>query len=132
MICHILDSCNKELEKEPHNVEILRTRGIAYSIAKKYMQAIDDLLQVINALPSDASSYYLKSDCHFQLGEFEKAKEDYVRATLLERDPAIERGKIENVTVSDETELADIKTILDYEWEKAVRRVFPNIFDEVS
>ncbi|HSH65397.1 MAG TPA: hypothetical protein VLB84_06240, partial [Bacteroidia bacterium] len=57
MICHILDSCNKELQKEPQNVEILRTRGIAYSIAKRYMEAIDDLLRVINALPSDASSY---------------------------------------------------------------------------
>jgi tetratricopeptide (TPR) repeat protein len=129
MICLLLESCNDELAKDPNNIDILKTRAIALSIAKKYIEAIDDLIKVINASPDDVTSYYMKSDCHFQLGEFEKAKEDYFRAALLEDNPNIERKYIENVTVPEETELSDIEKILDYEWTKTVYESFPEIID---
>lgn len=127
MICHILEGCNRELIKEPNNVEILRTRGIAYNLAKKYLKAIEDLSKVLSALPDDVSSYYLKSDCHYQLGEIEQAKKDFMRAALLEDNPNIERTQIENVFVPEETELADIVKILEFERNKAILKSFPDL-----
>ena len=56
MICHLLEACNKELLNEPNNIEILRTRGIAYNIAQKYGEAISDFIEVLKALPEDVSS----------------------------------------------------------------------------
>lgn len=129
MICLLLESCNDELAKDPNNIAILKTRAIALSIARKYIEAIEDLIKVINASPDDVTSYYMKSDCYFQLGEFEKAKEDYFRAVLLEDNPNIEKKYIENVTVPEETELSDIEKILDYEWNKAVSESFPEIIN---
>jgi len=129
MICHLLEACNRELLKEPNNMEILRTRGVMFNIAKKYNEAINDFIEVLKALPEDASSYYLKSDCHYQLGEFEKAKQDFMRATLLEDNPNIDKKYIENVLVPDKTELADIEKILEYERNKAILKSFPDLAD---
>lgn len=130
MICHILEGCNKALLKEPNNVELLRTRGIAFNLAKKYVEAIDDFLKVIKAMPEDASSYYLKSDCHFQLGEFEQAKQDFMRAALLEDNPDIDKAQIENIIVPDETELADVVKILEFEKNKAILKIFPDLISD--
>ncbi len=127
MICHLLEACNREHLKDPNNVEILRTRGIMFNIANKYNEAINDFIEVLKALPEDASSYYLKSDCHYQLGELEKAKEDFMRATLLEDNPNIDKKYIENVLVPDKTELADIEKILEYERNKAILKNFPDL-----
>jgi len=127
MICYLLETCNKALLKEPNNMEILRTRGIAFNIAQKYGEAISDFIEVLKALPDDVSSYYLKSDCHYQLGEFEKAKQDFMRAALIEDNPNIEKSQIENVLVPDETELAEIEKILEYERNKAILKSFPDL-----
>ena len=61
MLCHVVESCNKELLKAPNNIEILRTRGIAFNIAQKYGEAINDFISVLKVSPGDVSSYYLKS-----------------------------------------------------------------------
>ena len=108
-------------------MEILRTRGIAFNIAQKYGEAISDFIEVLKALPDDVSSYYLKSDCHYQLGEFEKAKQDFMRAALIEDNPNIEKSQIENILVPDETELAEIEKILEYERNKAILKSFPDL-----
>jgi tetratricopeptide (TPR) repeat protein len=129
MLCHVVESCNKELLKEPNNIAILKTRGIALNIAQKYNEAINDFVKVLKALPDDFSSYYLKSDCHYQLGEFIKAKQDFMRAALLEDNPNIERSYIENILVPEETELKEVEKILEYERNKAILKIFPDIAD---
>lgn len=130
MIRHVLEGCDKALLKEPNNVELLRTRGIAFNLAKKYAEAIDDFLKVLNAMPEDASSYYLKSDCHYQLGEFEQAKQDFMRAALLEDNPDIDKSEIKNVIVPEETELEDIVKILEFEKNKAILKSFPDLISD--
>ena len=120
MFRSLLESCNELLLEDPNNIDLIRTRGIALIVAQKYVEAINDLIEVLKALPDDVCSYYLKSDCHFQLREFEQAKQDFIRATLLEDNPNIERRYIENVLVPDETELGDIGKILEYERNKAI------------
>ena len=130
MIRHVLEGCNKALLKEPNNVELLRTRGIAFNLAKKYAEAIEDFLKVLNAMPEDASSYYLKSDCHYQLGEFEQAKQDFMRAALLEDNPDIDKSEIENIIVPEETELEDIVKILEFEKNKAILKSFPDEIED--
>ncbi len=132
MICHLLEGCNKALLNEPNNIEILRTRGIAFNIAQKYNEAINDFIAVLKASPDDVSSYYLKSDCHYQLGEFEKAKQDFMRATLLEDNPNIEKSYIENVLVPDETELKEVEKILEYERNKAILKSFPDLTEDTK
>lgn len=127
MICGFLDSCNEKLKQEPNNINILRTRGVLYSLAQKYGEAINDFIAVLKAFPDDFSSYYLKSDCHYQLGEFEKSKQDFMRAALLEDNPNIEKSYIENVLVPAETELKEIEKILEYERNKAILRSFPDL-----
>ncbi|MCC7302395.1 MAG: hypothetical protein IT233_07125 [Bacteroidia bacterium] len=132
MICHLLETCNKVLLDDPNNIDILRTRGIAFNLAKKYVEAIDDFINVLKALPDDVSAYYLKSDCHYQLGEFEQAKRDFMRAALLEDNPNIERTQIENVIVPEETELADVKKILEFERNKAILKSFPDLISDTT
>ncbi len=130
MICHLLDSCNKELLKDPDNMEILKTRGIALNLAMKYEEAINDFIKVLKVFPGDVSLYYLKSDSHYELGEYEQAKQDFMRAALLEDNPDIDKSHIENVLVPEETELKEVETILDYERNKAILKNFPCLEEE--
>ena len=132
MLCHVVESCSKELLKEPNNIVILRTRGIAFNIAQKYNEAISDFIEILKVLPGDVSAYYLKSDCHYQLGEFEKAKQDFMRAALLEDNPNIEKTYIENILVPDETELKEIEKILEYERNKAILKSFPDFAEDTK
>lgn len=125
MVCHLLETCNTILLKEPKNIEILKTRAIALNIAQKYEEAIIDFIAILKLLPGDIDSYYLKSDCHYQLGEFEKAKQDFIRASLLENDPNTERSLIENVLVPKETELITIEKTLEYERNKLILKFSP-------
>lgn len=132
MLCHVVESCNKELLKEPDNIVILRTRGIAFNIAQRYNEAISDFIEILKVLPGDVSAYYLKSDCHYQLGEFEKAKQDFMRAALLEDNPNIEKNYIENVLVPDETTLDEIEKVLEYERNKAILKSFPDLAEDIK
>lgn len=117
---------------EPGNAEILKTRGITFNIAQKYDEAINDFIDVLKIFPYDVSSYYLKSDCHYQLGEFEKAKQDFMRAVLLEDNPDIEKKQIENILVPDETTLEEIEKILEYERNKVILKSFPNLSEDTK
>lgn len=132
MVCGFLDTCNEKLKRAPHDINILRTRGILYSLAEKYNKAISDFIEVLKEFPGDVSSYYLKSDCHYQLGEFEKAKQDFMRAVLLEDNPDIEKKQIENILVPNETTLEEIEKILEYERNKAILSSFPDLAEDTK
>ena len=131
LIGDILDACNKQLLKEPDNIEILMARGVALNLAERYTDAITDFVKIIKKT-SNVSSYYLKSDCHYQLQEFEEAKKDFMRATLLEDNPDMDMKDIEDVLVPDETELEEVELILEYERNKAILKSFPNLSEDIN
>lgn len=137
--CHLLfellDSCNEKLKMEPENIEIIRLRGIIYNLAEMYDKAIKDLDKVIKGLPHDQSAYYLRSDCHFNKGEFNLAKQDYLRALKIEFKDNSEfvTGYTEQIiseaTLND-SEKSDIKKILSYEKNSAILNYLPALDDD--
>ena len=106
-------------------------RGVALNLAERYTDAITDFVKIIKKT-SNVSSYYLKSDCHYQLQEFEEAKKDFMRATLLEDNPDMDMKDIEDVLVPDETELEEVELILEYERNKAILKSFPNLSEDIN
>jgi tetratricopeptide (TPR) repeat protein len=130
MICGFLDSCNEKLRQEPDNISIIRTRGILYNLAEKYDKAITDFECIIDEMPSDVSAYYLKSDCHFNKGEFDLAKRDYMRALKLQFDTKFTDSAIENAVIIDEQDLKDIEKVLEYEKNQAILNFLPNLIAE--
>lgn len=130
MICGFLDSCNERLKQEPNNIEIIRVRGMLYSLAEKYDQAINDFKSIIETMPSDASAYYLKSNCHFNIGEFDLAKRDYMRALKLEFDTKITEDDIERAVIIDAQDLNDIEKVLEHEKKQALRNYLPEFVEE--
>lgn len=129
MICGFLDSCNERLKQEPDNIEIIRIRGMLYSLAEKYDQAISDFKLIIETTPTDASAYYLKSDCHFNMGDFDLAKRDYMRALKLQFDTSITEGDIEVAVIIDAQDLKDIEKVLEYEKEQAFQNYLPEFVE---
>lgn len=127
MICGFIDSCNEKLKQTPDNIKILRTRGILYNLAEKYDNAITDFQRIIDTMPSDASAYYLKSDCYFNKGEFDLAKRDYMRALKLQFDTKITDASIENAAIIDAQDLKDIEKVLEYEKNQAILNFLPNL-----
>lgn len=130
MICGFIDSCNEKLKQEPDNINILRTRGILYNLAEKYDKAITDFERIIDTMPSDASTYYLKSDCYFNKGEFDLAKRDYMRALKLQFDTKLTDNSIENAVIIDGQDLKDIEKVLEYEKNQAILNYLPNLMAE--
>ncbi|MGQ0827972.1 MAG: tetratricopeptide repeat protein [Bacteroidota bacterium] len=130
MVCGFIDTCNEKLKQEPNNIDIIRTRGILYNLAEKYDKAITDFERIINEMPSDVSAYYLKSDCHFNKGEFDLAKRDYMRALKLQFDTKITDSAIEKAVVIDEQDLKDIEKVLEYEKNQAILNFLPNLIAE--
>lgn len=132
MVCGFIDTCNEKLKQEPDNLDIIRTRGILYNLAEKYDKAITDFERIINEIPADISAYYLKGDCHFNKGEFDLAKRDYMRALKLQFDTKITDIAIENAVIIDEKDLKDIETVLEYEKNQAILSYLSDLIAETD
>lgn len=130
MICEFLDSCSEKIKQEPDNIDVIRIRGILYNLAEKYDKAITDFEKIIATMPSDASAYYLKSDCYFNKGEFDLAKRDYMRALKLQFDTKITDSSIGDAVILDEQDLKDIEKVLEYEKNQAILNFLPNLIAE--
>lgn len=130
MVCGFIDTCNEKLKQEPDNLDIIRTRGILYDLAEKYDKAITDFERIINEIPADISAYYLKGDCHFNKGEFDLAKRDYMRALKLQFDSKLTDSSIENAVIIDGQDLKDIEKVLEYEKNQAILNYLPNLMAE--
>lgn len=126
MVFELLEACNKKIEGEPNNIEIIKLRGIIYIVAHEYDKAITDLNKIISNMPEDEIAYYLRSDCHFSKGEYDLAKQDYLRALkiLFKEDKEFVKGHTEKVileaTMDNEEEKATIKKILDHEKQRVL------------
>ena len=133
MILGLLESCNAKLEKEPKNTGIIKLRGIIYIVAQEYDNAISDLNSIINDTPEDDVAYYLRSDCYFNKGDYDLAKQDYLRALklTLKDDEEFVKGHTEQVileaTMESEEEKATIRKILDFEKEGVLFDFVPEL-----
>lgn len=136
MLFELLDSCNAKLKAEPDNIEIIRLRGIIYNVAEMYDKAIKDLNNVISELPNDQAAYYLRSDCHFNQGEYDLAKRDYLRALKIEfrDDQEFVKGyneqTISKATIDSDEEKKDIEKILAHEKNRVVLNYIPSLDDQ--
>lgn len=128
----MLDSCNEKLKQEPDNISILRLRGILFNMAEKYEKALIDFQQLIITMPKDPSLYFLKSDCHFNMGEFNLAKRDFLRALQLDSQPDIPESAIENAVILNAQELKEIEEVLEHEKNKAILQQFPDAIENAS
>lgn len=133
MIVGLLEACNEKLKTELGNMQIVKLRGVLYIVAQEYDKAICDLNKIINDLPEDEAAYYLRSDCHFNKGEYDLAKRDYLRALKiqLKEDEEFVTGHTEKViqeaTMDSEEEKATIKKILDFEKERVLFDLVPEL-----
>lgn len=134
MLVELLESCNEKLELEPDNMEIVKLRGLVFNAAQLYDEAIKDLNDVIQNLPNDESSYYLRSDCNFNKKEFDLAKRDYMRALKIQfkdDDKEFASGYTEEVIeasiVGNEKELESMKKVLEYEKKRVLLSYIPHL-----
>lgn len=121
MVQELLEACNEKLKVDPNNIEIIKLRSVIHLVVHSYDEAITDLNKVINDLPQDENFYYLRSDCHFNKGEYDLAKRDYLRALKIQfkDDTEFVEGyteqEISEATLDNDEEKATIKKILDHE-----------------
>jgi tetratricopeptide (TPR) repeat protein len=119
MVLNFINSCDEILAGEPDNIEMMRQRGLLYTIAGEYDKAIQDFERTIEAYLADAKTYYLKSDCHYNKGEFDQAKRDYMRAVSLQYPAQFTEEDIKRAVILDDQDLNDIKTVVEQEKELA-------------
>lgn len=133
MIFELLEACNEKIKREPNNIGIIKLRGVIYIVAQEYDKAISDLNKIIHDVPEDQVTYYLRSDCYFNKGEYDLAKQDYLRALklTLKDDEEFVTGHTEQVilgaTMDSEEEKAIIKKVLDYEKERVLFDMLPQL-----
>lgn len=133
MVLELLEACNEKLKAEPDNIEIIKLRSVIHLVAHEYDNAIADLNRVIGNMPEDESAYYLRSDCHFNKGEYDLAKQDYLRALKIQfkEDSEFVEGYtntvISEATMDSEEEKANIKKILDYEKKRVLFDYIPQL-----
>lgn len=124
MILDFIKSCDEALAHEPSNAQIMRLRGLMYNVLGEYDKALSDFEQAIKSAPADAVTYYLKSDSHYRKDEFNKAKQDYMRALKLQQDAKFTEEDIIKATVTDSNDLKEIKTVIEFEKEQAILKFF--------
>lgn len=131
MIKELLEACNSKLNTAPERSEILRIRGILYNLSEKYDQAIADLDLVIDTLPHEETTYYLRGHCHYKNENFDLAKQDFIRALKIKDNIKMKdwsEEEILQVKISDEEELKNIEKVLEYEMNRALVNFIPQLY----
>lgn len=78
-----IEDFNRALELEPGNASIYLARANAFDAQGAYEEAMADFLQALQLDPElTAKAIEARADTHYQMGEYDLAREDYVR--LLE------------------------------------------------
>ncbi|MCC6372890.1 MAG: tetratricopeptide repeat protein [Bacteroidia bacterium] len=126
MMMELLGNCNEAIALEPNNLDLIKTRGIVLNIIEKYKEAIRDFSKVLRTSTKDTACYYLRSESYFQLGDYAEAKRDFLKAVNIEQNKGLTTAMLEDPEITKEIELADIKEILAFERQKAIRANFPS------
>jgi tetratricopeptide (TPR) repeat protein len=129
MLLDLLESVNEKLKEEPGNVELSKMRGLVFSLLDRYEDAINEFVTILNILPNDISTYFLKSDCHLNLNEMAQAKREFFRATFLQREENYPEDQAEISDIMDDQERKDIETVLEYEKNLVILKYFSAVED---
>ncbi len=135
MVLELLEACNEKIKVDPNNIEVMRLRSVLLLVANSFDEAIKDLDRIISTMPNDETAYYLRSDCHLNIGEYDLAKQDYLRALKIQfkEDTELVKGYTEqvilNAKMENEEEKKDIMKILDYEKKRALLTFIPQLED---
>ena len=79
-----IDDFNKAIQLNPDYIEVYINRGVVYGVfLEDYSQAIADFNKVIQLNPDYALAYHLRGLCYKELGENDKAQEDFAKAKEL-------------------------------------------------
>jgi len=78
-----LEMLDKALDLDPGHYESLRLRTFTYYASRKYEQMKDDALVMVALQPRDSLGYSLRAIAWHELGQYEKAIEDYDSAIRL-------------------------------------------------
>jgi Tfp pilus assembly protein PilF len=77
-----MSDLNVVLAKRPTDPEALRLRGVAFTSMHQYDKALDDLSGTI-AQRETVESYFLRAKIYEEQSQFDKATNDFRRATQL-------------------------------------------------
>lgn len=120
IILDFIKSCDEILVEDSENIQIQKLRGLMYNIAGEYDKAIKDFEQSIRKMPTDFMAYYLKSTCHYDKGEFDLAKRDYMRGLKMQHSTSFSEEDINNAIILDDKDLSDIRTVIEHEKKQAI------------
>lgn len=124
MFKELLEACKEQLKNNPDDIELIQLRGTLYNWEQSYDEAIRDLNIVIDNSPENENAYLMRGDCYCHTGQYDLAKQDYLRAMKLQfhDDEEFVKGHTEEVistsTIANEEELANIKRVLELEKER--------------
>lgn len=85
-----IDTCfNILIEKNLVNFNAIYSKGKAYVKLKKFHKALEQYTEAIEIEPKDYGSYMERGNCHYELGAFEKAINDYHMVEILKPDEVV-------------------------------------------
>ena len=77
---HSMQDIENYLQTDPENPQILQLLGETSSSLALYHNAVDSLSKVINKNPKNQKAYFERAIAYFEIGNFEKALEDYLKS----------------------------------------------------
>lgn len=138
IVTNALDFCKAALSDVPKDPDILLLRGIVYLTSNQPRNAVVDFTDVIDQVPINERSYFLRSKAYYELEEFDQALKDCIKA-MREGDPKsygftddqiekMESGlsDVKDINVITDRELQNTLILLadKYKGSKAVRNLF--------
>jgi tetratricopeptide (TPR) repeat protein len=88
-----LNDYNKSIEIEPYSSSYLFNRAFLYQVTNKLQEAIADYDTVIELDPDNYTALTNRGEAHFELGNKEQAKEDFLKAKAMNYQEAINNLK---------------------------------------
>ena len=79
------------IAKAPDDSAAWAYRGLARTAHGQFMRALADYDEALRLDPENADAFMARADIHFELGNDERADEDYARA--VELDPDLDRDE---------------------------------------
>lgn len=116
IISEAMSFCREALLSTPKDPDILLLRGITYLTSGQPKNAVLDFTEVIDSVPVNEKSYFLRSKAYHELDEFDLSLRDYIRA-MRDGDHKSYSYTDEEIEVmtSSNTDVKDINNVTDLE-----------------
>jgi len=121
IITDVMSFCAATLSAVPKDPDILLLRGIVYLTSNRPKNAVLDFTDVIEQVPINERSYFLRSKAYYELNEFDLALRDYIKAMREGSHKSYEYTdeQIENMA-SGQTDVKDINNVTNLELQKTL------------